>query len=117
MTSVPFERLEDAHSAHAAPPHGLRRWLTSTNHKDIGTLYLVSTALIGIIAVAISIVMRLELQSPGVQFLVDAGGNADHQFYNALVTLHGVLMMFFVVIPAMFGGFGNFFVPLMIGAP
>ena len=117
MTSVPFERLEDAHSAHAAPPHGLWRWLASTNHKDIGTLYLIFAGVAGIIAVTLSIVMRLELQSPGVQYLIDAGGNPDHQLYNSLVTLHGVLMMFFVIIPAMFGGFGNFFVPLMIGAP
>jgi cytochrome c oxidase subunit 1 len=61
--------------------------------------------------------MRLELLEPGVQYLKDAGGNPDGQLYAVLTTVHGLLMMFFVIIPAMFGGFGNYFVPLMIGAP
>jgi cytochrome c oxidase subunit I len=98
-------------------PHGVTRWLTATNHKDIGTLYLFTTGIVGLIAVALSIVMRLELQSPGVQWLLDASGNPNGQLYNAIVSAHGLYMMFFVVIPAMFGGFGNYFVPLMIGAP
>src|SRR5262249_48022565 len=64
-----------------------------------------------------SIVMRLELQSPGVQWLVDESGKPNGQLYNVIVSAHGLYMMFFVIIPAMFGGFGNYFVPLMIGAP
>ncbi len=95
----------------------VRRWLMATNHKDIGVLYLSAATVAGIIAVSLSIVMRAELQSPGVQFLRDAAGNPDGQLYNVIVTAHGVLMMFFVIIPAMFGGFGNYFTPLLIGAP
>jgi cytochrome c oxidase subunit I len=95
----------------------LRRWLAATNHKDIGRLYLLFSALAGVCAVALSIVIRLELQAPGVQFLTDSSGQPDGQLYNTIVTAHGVLMMFFVMIPATFGGLGNFFVPLMIGAP
>ncbi len=94
-----------------------RRWLCATNHKDIGTLYLSAATFAGVIAVGLSIVMRLELQSPGGHLLLDAAGNPDGQLYNVIVTAHGLLMMFFVIIPAMFGGFGNYFVPLMIGAP
>ncbi len=98
------------------PPFA-RRWLFSTNHKDIGTLYLIFTACAAVFAVSLSIVMRAELMEPGVQFLKDASGNPNGQLYNVLTTVHGLLMMFFVVIPAMFGGFGNYFVPLMLGAP
>jgi cytochrome c oxidase subunit I len=95
----------------------LQRWLAATNHKDIGRLYLFFSALAGTGAVALSIAIRLELQSPGVQFLADPSGQPNGQLYNTIVTAHGVLMMFFVMIPATFGGLGNFFVPLMIGAP
>ena len=111
MTDVPYA-VDHGHSRSF-----VRRWLCATNHKDIGTLYLCTATLAGIIAVGFSIVMRLELQSPGVQYLHDAAGNPDGQLYNVIVTAHGLLMMFFVIIPAMFGGFGNYFVPLMIGAP
>ncbi len=110
----PHETHADAVSDH---PRGFTRWLTATNHKDIGTLYLFATGIFGLMAVLLSIVMRLELQSPGVQWLVDSSGNPNGQLYNAIVSAHGLYMMFFVVIPAMFGGFGNYFVPLMIGAP
>ena len=110
----PHETHADAVSDH---PRGFTRWLTATNHKDIGTLYLFATGVFGLMAVLLSIVMRLELQSPGVQWLVDSSGNPDGQLYNAIVSAHGLYMMFFVIIPAMFGGFGNYFVPLMIGAP
>jgi Cytochrome C and Quinol oxidase polypeptide I len=99
------------------PPPFLVRWLCATNHKDIGRLYLTFATLAGIVAVALSIVIRLELQSPGAHFLKDSSGQPDGQLYNVIVTAHGVLMMFFVIIPATFGGLGNFFVPLMIGAP
>lgn len=92
------------------------RWFMSTNHKDIGILYLVVSAAFGIIAVILSVIMRLELMAPGVQYLLTDGQPNGH-LWNVLITYHGVLMMFFVMIPALFGGFGNYFMPLMIGAP
>lgn len=92
-------------------PGFFTRWFCSTNHKDIGILYLVTAALVGVIATGLSIVMRLELMETGVQFVPDG------HVWNVLITGHGVLMMFFVIIPAMFGGFGNYFLPLHIGAP
>lgn len=93
------------------------RWLFSTNHKDIGILYLFFTIVAAVIAIGLSLVIRLELASPGVQFLTLEDGAPNGQLYNVLVSGHGILMMFFVVIPAYFGGFGNYFLPLMIGAP
>jgi len=96
---------------HGAPTSFVRRWLYSTNHKDIGTLYLVFSVCAGLIGGAISIFMRMELQSPGLQFMQD--GNV----WNVYVTAHGLIMVFFVVMPALIGGFGNWFVPIMIGAP
>jgi cytochrome c oxidase subunit I len=92
--------------------NAITRWMFSTNHKDIAILYLVYGTITGLLATAMSIVMRMELAAPGNQVL---GGN--HQLYNVLITAHGLLMLFVVVMPFMIGGFGNFFVPLMIGAP
>ena len=92
-------------------PGGMRRWLMSTNHKDIGTLYIILSIIAALIGGAMSWYIRLELAEPGIQYI------DDFQFYNVLVTAHGFLMVFFVVMPAMIGGFGNWFVPLMIGAP
>ena len=103
------------------------RWFMSTNHKDIGILYLVVSAFVGFISVAFTIYMRLELMNPGVQYMCMEGARfiADSNtlctpnghLWNVLITGHGILMMFFVVIPALFGGFGNYFMPLQIGAP
>jgi hypothetical protein len=104
-----------AHDDHHAPT-GWRRWLYSTNHKDIGTMYLILAFLAGMIGLAASIYMRMELQAPGVQFMQD-DGTPDGHLWNTIVTAHGLIMVFFVIMPALIGGFGNWFVPLMIGAP
>ena len=103
------------------------RWFMSTNHKDIGILYLFTAAAIGFVSVAFTVYMRLELMEPGVQYMCLEGARLtpapegectpNGHLWNVLITYHGVLMMFFVVIPALFGGFGNYFMPLQIGAP
>ena len=99
------------HDAHADHPTGWRRWVMSTNHKDIGTMYLIFAIFAGLVGAFLSIMMRLELAEPGLQYF------SNPQTYNVFVTGHGLIMVFFVVMPAVIGGYGNWFVPLMIGAP
>jgi cytochrome c oxidase subunit I len=107
MANIATVHGEDAHDH----PHGWRRYVYSTNHKDIGTMYLVLALVGGLVAGTLSIGMRLELMFPGMQFFHDAHA------YNVFTTAHGLIMIFFMVMPAMIGGFGNWMVPLMIGAP
>ncbi|MCP9223762.1 cytochrome c oxidase subunit I [Erythrobacter sp. LQ02-29] len=117
---------EDHDHSHADhKPSFFARWFMSTNHKDIGTLYLIFAICAGIIGGGISGIMRAELAEPGIQYLgfwVNAvGGTANIEanlhMWNVLITAHGLIMVFFMVMPAMIGGFGNWFVPIMIGAP
>jgi cytochrome c oxidase subunit I len=104
--------MTHAHAAEAHDhPHGWRRYVYSTNHKDIGTMYLVLALVGGLIGGILSIGMRMELMFPGLQLF-----HETHTF-NVFVTSHGLIMIFFMVMPAMIGGFGNWMVPLMIGAP
>ncbi len=116
------------HDTHQAHPTGWRRYVYSTNHKDIGVMYLIFAIIAGIVGGSLSGFMRWELAEPGIQIFKGlaqmvygspeaAALDAGKQMYNVFVTAHGLIMIFFMVMPAMIGGYANFFVPIMIGAP
>ena len=121
MATTAAAHHDEAH----AHPTGLRRYLFSTNHKDIGTLYLYFAVFAGIVGGLMSVAMRMELAHPGIgifpwvsQMLAgDNSVDAAKNMYNVFITAHGVIMIFFMVMPALIGGFGNWFVPIMVGAP
>ena len=87
-------------------------WLNSTNAKEIGTLYLIFSVFSGMIGTAFSVLIRLELSSPGVQFL-----QGDHQLFNVIISAHAFIMIFYMVMPGLVGGFGNYFLPIHCGSP
>ena len=128
-TAETFQAHGDAHDHahdHDHKPGFFARWFMSTNHKDIGTMYLIFAIFAGIIGGAVSGLMRLELEQPGIQYLTTwatlldgkpAEMNSALHLWNVLITAHGLIMVFFMVMPAIIGGFGNWFVPIMIGAP
>src|SRR5690606_36259636 len=126
-TADTFQAHTDEHHHDADhKPAFFARWFMSTNHKDIGTLYIIFSIFAGVIGGAISGLMRWELAEPGLQilgqvsaWLNNGGTDFDQQLHtwNVLITAHGLIMVFFVVMPATMGGFANWFVPLMIGAP
>ena len=90
----------------------IKRWIYTTNHKDIGTMYIVIGIIGGGIGTANSVVIRLQLGRPGTGWL---GGNDE--MYNTIITSHGLMMIFFMVMPIIIGGYGNSMVPILIGAP
>ena len=100
-----------AADAHDHKPGFFKRWFYSTNHKDIGTLYLIFAIIAGIIGGFLSVMMRLELHEPGMQIF------SNPHTFNVFTTGHGLIMIFFMVMPALIGGFANWMVPIMIGAP
>lgn len=93
------------------PSEWQERWYLSSNAKDIGTLYLIFALFSGLLGTAFSVLIRLELSGPGVQYI------SDNQLYNSIITAHAIMMIFFMVMPALIGGFGNFLLPLLVGGP
>ncbi|MGA2638346.1 cbb3-type cytochrome c oxidase subunit I, partial [Methylocella sp.] len=119
-------RATAQHEEHGHPT-GWRRYVYSTNHKDIGTMYLVFGITAGVFGGLLSVLMRMELQEPGIQVFnhlaemlgasPDTAIDSAKNLYNVTITMHGIIMIFFMVMPSLIGGFGNWFVPIMIGAP
>jgi cytochrome c oxidase subunit 1 len=126
MTAAHGGYGHDDHGDHK--PKGWVRWVYSTNHKDIGTLYLIFAIMAGCIGGFLSVMMRWELAHPGIQIFTglaemvygvngDAALDAGKQMFNVFTTAHALIMIFFMVMPALIGGFANWMVPIMIGAP
>jgi len=110
VSSTTHDHAHDDHH-HASPPGFVARWFFSTNHKDIGTLYLIFAVIGGLVGGVLSEIMRSQLLHPHNTIVTEG------QTWNTIITSHGLLMIFFSVMPALIGGFGNWFIPLMIGAP
>jgi cytochrome c oxidase subunit 1 len=109
MSAVIDTHGHAAHEEHGYHPSGIMRWITTTNHKDIGTLYLWFSFTMFVVGGAMAMVIRLELFSPGLQWVTP-------DFFNQMTTMHGLIMVFGAVMPA-FVGFANWQIPMMIGAP
>ena len=105
------DNLSKLHTLKSSISLWTERWFLSSNAKDIGILYLIFALFSGLLGTAFSVLIRLELSGPGVQYI------ADNQLYNSIITAHAILMIFFMVMPAMIGGFGNFLLPLLVGGP
>jgi cytochrome c oxidase subunit 1 len=105
------ETLEEKSHWLTAITEWKERWFLSSNAKDIGTLYLIFALFAGLAGTSFSVLIRLELSGPGVQYI------ADNQLYNSIITAHAIVMIFFMVMPALIGGFGNFLLPLLVGGP
>nr|WP_022694908.1 cytochrome c oxidase subunit I [Ponticaulis koreensis] len=129
---MPMDAITPADELHHEDDHKIgfiQRWFFSTNHKDIGTLYLIAAIIFGLVGTFLSGLIRMELAAPeigplthfvlwGVEGATQAEKiEAAKHFYNTVITYHGLIMIFFMVMPALIGGFGNWFVPIMIGAP
>ncbi|HAB47103.1 MAG TPA: cytochrome c oxidase subunit I, partial [Lautropia sp.] len=108
MSAVLDHHGHDSHDHAHDHPHGLRRWLFATNHKDIGTLYLWFSFVMLLSGGILALTLRAELFQPGIQIV-------QPEFFNQLTTMHGLIMVFGAIMPA-FVGFANWQIPLMIGA-
>ena len=111
MNNISINNLSYLNQKESAVSMFMERWFWSSNAKDIGTLYLMFALFAGLVGTAFSVLIRMELSAPGVQYI------SDNQLYNSIITAHAIVMIFFMVMPAMIGGFGNFLLPLLVGGP